>query len=95
MSRAPIYRAPWGYLRAKDGHLVAGTGQAQIQQRAEIGETAIRLLAALGVGIEQLEDMADDEEPSAMIAKLQRNHQPQAPVHKQLELPFTNGGGGQ
>lgn len=70
--------------------MVATTGQAQIQARAELGETAIRLLAALGVSAAQLEAMAGIEEPGEMVAKLRESHNPPAPVKPrvQLELPL-------
>lgn len=92
MSRAPVYRAPWGYLRAKDGHFVATTGQAQIYERREIGETAIRLLAALGIGVDQLQAMADIEEPGAMIAVLQEKRAARREPNedRQLSLPFAS-----
>jgi hypothetical protein len=61
---------PWGYLAGHDGKLVATTGQAQIRHRALLGETAIRVLSALGIGLEQVEEMVDIDDPEQLLAKL-------------------------
>lgn len=65
-------RIPWGFIRAH-GRLVATTASADRAHRAELGETAIRLLAALGISVAQLEEMIDIDEPSALLAKLQES----------------------
>ncbi len=64
-------RVPWGFVVGKDGHLVADTSSADRCRRTELGETAIRLLAALGVSTDVLSTMTGIEEPSAMLAKLE------------------------
>ena len=53
------------------GGLVANTAAKDRQHRAELGETAIRLFAALGITVEVLEQMVDIDEPTALLAKLQ------------------------
>lgn len=64
-------RVPWGFVVGKDGHLVADTSSAERCRRAELGETALRLLAALGVSTDVLAGMVEIEDPAAMLAKLQ------------------------
>lgn len=63
-------RAPWGYIVDREGKLVATTGQAQIRHRAELGEAAIRLLDALGIKADVLEEMLEITEPAELLARL-------------------------
>jgi hypothetical protein len=64
-------RLPWGYGKGHDGHLFATTSQAEIRRRAELGEAAIRLVGALGISIERLEEIVEIEAPEALLSKVQ------------------------
>lgn len=64
-------RVPWGFVMGLDGKLTANTGQAQIRHRALLGETAIRLLLALGITLDVLEEMVEIDDPAALLAKLE------------------------
>ncbi len=63
-------RLPWGFIMTPGG-LVANTAAKDRQHRAELGEAAIRLLAALGITVDVLEEMIDVEESAALLTKLQ------------------------
>ena len=63
-------RAPWGYVLGHDNKLTAITSQSEIRRRSLLGETAIRLLGALGITPAQLETMLEIEDPQELLAKL-------------------------
>lgn len=66
-------RLPWGCILA-GGHLTFTTTSAQRTHRAELGETAIRLLMALGVTstqLEALDEASDGLSPLELIQKLE------------------------
>lgn len=62
--------APWGFFYGADGKLTANTSQAQRLARNELGETAIRVLGALGITPEQLETMLEIDDPQELIERL-------------------------
>jgi hypothetical protein len=64
-------RIPWGFVMGHNGKLVANTSQALIQHRALLGETAIRVLLALGISLEQLEALVEIDDPALLLTKLQ------------------------
>jgi hypothetical protein len=83
-------KTPWGFIRA-NGHLVATTTSAERAHRAELGETAIKLLSALGIRTDQLEEIhsADIDQPGPLLAKLEEVRTGCSNGHReQLELPL-------
>ena len=79
-------RTPWGFIRGFDGRLVATTSVADRARRTELGETAIRLLEALGIETWQLEEMVDLT-GRELVVELQK--QRLRPSREQLEFPFA------
>ncbi len=58
LAHARLRKLPWGCI-VSGGHLTFTTTAADRFRRADLGETAIRLLAALGVTFEQLSQIDD------------------------------------
>ncbi len=84
-------RLPWGCILA-GGHLTFTTTSAQRTHRAELGETAIRLLMALGVTsaqLEALDEASDGLSPLELIQKLEdlQRLPAEAPVAPEAEAP--------
>lgn len=50
-------RTPWGFIQAPDGHLTCTRTARERAERAELGETAIRVLNALGVSLDKLREL--------------------------------------
>jgi hypothetical protein len=61
MTRFGLRRLPWGTLFV-GGHLTFTTSSRERAERAELGETAIRALCALGVSLEGLAEINALEE---------------------------------
>lgn len=71
LARSHSRRLPWGCI-VSGGHLTFTSTSAERTQRAEMGETAIRVLSALGVSATELAalDTLEDQSPAALLAKL-------------------------
>lgn len=71
-------RIPWGFISvggASANHLTATTTFEDRRHRSDMGETAIKLLAGLGISLEALEALdtaAWDKEPAELAAALEK-----------------------
>lgn len=68
-------KIPWGFIAVgPHGHLTAKTTVEDRKQRAELGETAIKLLGGLGIGpavIEKLNELPAETEPAVLVTELE------------------------
>ena len=72
-------KVPWGFIQDDKG-LIATTSVKQRNQRAELAEFAVDLLASLGVSDVRLEQLKEEPDPVSKLRLEPKGYMPVRPI---------------